>query len=826
MSQLLSWLCPCCLFGPSYAPIQSDDAPPPSSFRRSHDSSRPATAVELTDTVDLDLERGGHVTDDELLPRYTIDEDAQLVEISPRLNRAARNHSSQHSTAAPNGGLFESRGAGTSRPSLPPLIIDSASASQITSVASSPSVKATPASWVRASPARHSTPSSLSRISRSTSSTSSATHSAATTAVIEEDTQTSSNEKSASLTSSLSTFTAIAPRALFSFTSPSSSSSSPSSATLLPTQLLSTLASAVKQLSSSPTFSQHSTNGSTPSAPNTAQSSKHESPVEDESADARSLDGTVRAGGRAHEAYGGAEHETEQSTEQTKQLAVWKESDDKKEAVEEDESAGQLIMGKASHVIRIPSPRRRQQSLVSMSPVLTGSSTQSTDPSLSAMTISPSVAPTSPCVSSAPGSPSSALLSSSFSSVASGVSLSSSLPSSTSPRSSPFASSQLSSSHPTPLRLDPHISDNLSSSSLAVPEQQHAGQPADNNGAGHLAAHSLPHETFHRRLSSAAAPSTTAAAAPPPPSIRTNPPSPATGNAATAPTMPSIPVALPSAAETPVVHFKKGENPLLSLNIPKGQLRVEHIQSIIALFSPPPVPSSSASSPTSLLSTLASHLTYIHLFNFLISAPRTVSSAVFKHFSQPILARHKPPNPRPSPNAQIGLLLLQFLTSHLVSISTSASALAFTFDFPRQADSFTLDVPNPEMFVIESRHPSDPTLVHPLNVVRKADSEVRRIVFSRVVRVMIGKDRGIVGLGSGDLSVKKVFSFSCDMRYERRLGEVDVDGSGRQVVEDTNGKVRVEHGHYVLARYDDWLVVTVLGQQVQIGLPQFTRVNE
>ena len=244
------------------------------------------------------------------------------------------------------------------------------------------------------------------------------------------------------------------------------------------------------------------------------------------------------------------------------------------------------------------------------------------------------------------------------------------------------------------------------------------------------------------------------------------------------------------------MRFKKGENPLLTLNIPKGQLSVEHISSIIALFSPP----TASSTPVSaLLSTLASHLTYIHLFNFLISAPRTVSAAVFKHFSQPILARHKPPNPRPSPNAQIGLLLLQFLTDHLQSITTSASALTFTFTFPRAADSFTLDVPTPDMFVLESRHPSDATLVHPLNSVRKAEAEVRRIVFARVVRVMIGKDSGIVGLGSGDLSVRKVFSFSCDMRYERRVGEVDVDGSGRSVVEDMDGKVRVENGHYVLA---------------------------
>ena len=176
--------------------------------------------------------------------------------------------------------------------------------------------------------------------------------------------------------------------------------------------------------------------------------------------------------------------------------------------------------------------------------------------------------------------------------------------------------------------------------------------------------------------------------------------------------------------------------------------------------------------------------------------------------------------------AQIGLLLLQFLSDHLVSVATSAASLTFTFAFPRQADSFTLDVPTPDMFVLESRHPTDATLVHPLNTVRKADSEVRRIVFSRTVRVMIGRDRGIVGLGSGDLSVKKVFSFSCDMRYERRVGEVDVDGSGRQVVEDRDGKIRVEGGHYVLARYDDWLVLTVLGQQVQIGLPPFTRANE
>ena len=794
MSQFLSWVCPCCLFGPSYARIDSDDA-------AHSDSSRPrTTTVELVDAVSL--------TDDEH-PIYTID-DEPVARIAPLplrsangITRSAPLPASLHYAAvAAMGGQFESEEAESSRPTLPPLTVDSGSSSQITSVSSSPS-------WVDAAD-RLLTPLTSSSRTRSLTEASSAV--AASTDL---ERATSDNSaaagKSSSFSSSLSYF-AAAPRSLFSFSSPLSSplssAASPPSTSLLPAQLLSTIASAVKQLAYGPTVDE-SLNG------------------EGEPASGQSANGTMTGHERADRTPDDeAPQQREQHTERAKQRLTREMA--KKEEAEEDERAGKLIKGVPSPVIRIPSPRHQQQSKVLTSPTLNGSHVQQTESSLPSVSISPSVAPTSPGVSSASDSPSSALLSSSFSSIASGVSLSSSVPSSSSPRTSPFASSQLlSSSLPTPLQLDSHVDSHVphppSSASSGISEEMRVSQSVDTNGVVEQAAHAVPHDTFHRRLSSAVPPVTTAAAAPPASSIRTNPPSPVKGAVSAAPSTPSIPAALPAASAAPIVHFKKGENPLLSLGIPKGSVSVEHISSLLALFTQPP---STSASPASLLSTLASHLTYIHLFNFVISAPRTVSSAVFKHFSQPILAHHKPPHPRPSPNAQIGLLLLQFLTDYLVSISTSASALTFTFDFPRQSDSFTLDVPTPDMFVLESRHPSDPTLVHPLNVVRKADSEVRRIVFNRVVRVMIGRDRGIVGLGSGDLSVKKVFSFSCDMRYERRVGEVDVDGNGRQVVEDRDGKVRVKGGHYVLARYDDWLVVTVLGQQVQIGLPAFTSVNQ
>ena len=824
MSQLLSWVCPCFFLGPSYAPIRSDEQQP-------YESSRPAAAsVELTDGVDPDVERAEAVTDDERLPVYTIDEDAQLVEIAPlpprRAPRTARPDSSVHSisaVAAPAAadGLSTAEGAWTTRPSLPPLVVDSGSASRVISVASSPSVKPSPSRWADVVSRQLPAPSRPSRLSRSVSATLTASDTVVPNGVEPADTN-GADDRALSF-NSLSAV-AAAPRALFSFAAELSSKPiSPSDAGLFPTQLLSTIASAVQQLTHPAALAHHSVkgaeNGISPASLDQARSPNDELTVdqpnvEDEPDSEQPVKSSVRA------------HEVEDSAP-SKGLAEQEGSADEKDESADHDEAGQMTKGVPSSIIPIPSPRRRQQSIVSGSPVL-ASSTQSTTSMLFTSSISPSVAPTSPGVSSTPSSPSSALLSSSFSSVASGVSLSSSV-TSTSPRSSPFASSQLSSSHPTPLQLDPHISHTVvpSLAPAADKEEVSVDKSAETNGDRRMASHALTHDTFHRRLSSAAPPTTTATAAAPPSSIRTNPPSPAKGGTTHSSVLPSIPVALPTANATPAVHFRNGENPLMALGVPKGQLSVDHISAIIALFSPPSAVSSQlSSSPASLLSTLASHLTYVALFNFLMSAPRTISSAVFKHFSQPILARFKPPNPRPSPNAQIGLLLLQFLTDYMSSIGTSASALTFTFDFPRRAESFTLDVPFPELFIIESRHPSDPTLVHPLNVVRKADGEVRRIVFSRVVRVMLAKDRGIVGLGSGDLSVKKVFSFSCDMRYERRVGEVDVDSSGRQVVEDREGKVRVERGHYVLARYDDWLVVTVLGQQVQIGLPSFSRVND
>ena len=496
------------------------------------------------------------------------------------------------------------------------------------------------------------------------------------------------------------------------------------------------------------------------------------------------------------------------------------EEGEEEEEVKEGVREVRVVQLAQSPVLSLLSPRRRPVELLPASPTLTSSSVASSHPSPA-----PSFAPSSPpsshshSSSSSPPSPSSALLSSSFSSTTSATSLSSS---SLLPLSSPHSSPKppphpLAPSHPPPIQLDPRLSPPFT----ATPHR----------GVDHPI---LPTATLlpRRRSSTSTTTTTTHSSAIPPP----HPPHPAAVPPSAKPLPLSLlpvplPIAppvlspdLPAPPPLPLPAFKPGENPLLALNIPQGELTPSSIESLISLFSPSSTTTTTTTTP--LLSHLASHLTYLHLFDFVISAPRRLSSATFRHFSQPILARARASPTRPSPNAQIGLLLLRFFSNHLSSITTTPHSLNLAFTFPSAASSHALDVPTPDMFVLESKHPTDPTLVHPLNVLKKADSDVRRMVFARVVRVMIERGRGVVGVGAGDVSVKKVFAFGCDMRYERRVGMVDVDGSGRQVVEDRGGKVVVKSGHYVLARYDDWLIVTVLNQQVMIGLPPFTKVNE
>ena len=354
---------------------------------------------------------------------------------------------------------------------------------------------------------------------------------------------------------------------------------------------------------------------------------------------------------------------------------------------------------------------------------------------------------------------------------------------------------RLSSSAPSQLLLDP----------LLHPEAEVA-KAADSAHSGLVTAAAEREERQHFAPAAAAAPALAAA-----------------DPAAAAPSVPVVsPAAAVAAPAAAPLQFKQGENPLLSLNIPTGELGVEHVAALVSLFSPAASASSPASASLSpLLSQLVSHLSYRELFDFLISAPRSLSAATFRHFARPVLARHRPPQPRPSPNAQIGLLLLQFLHDHLASIAASSSGLTLDFIYPRGADSFTLDVPTPEMFVLVSSHPSDPLLVHPLNALRKADTELRRLVFGRQLRLLVERGRGLVALGSGDVCLRKLYiSFSCDAHYERRQGALDLDGSGRQVVEDRDGKVVIRHGRYVPARYDDWIVLSVLNQQTRVGLPK------
>lgn len=49
---------------------------------------------------------------------------------------------------------------------------------------------------------------------------------------------------------------------------------------------------------------------------------------------------------------------------------------------------------------------------------------------------------------------------------------------------------------------------------------------------------------------------------------------------------------------------------------------------------------------------------------------------------------------------------------------------------------------------------------------------------------------------------------------------IEYDGKNRPMIEHgTDGKPLIHNKHYIPKRFDDWLVVTVLKQEVLVGLP-------
>ena len=166
------------------------------------------------------------------------------------------------------------------------------------------------------------------------------------------------------------------------------------------------------------------------------------------------------------------------------------------------------------------------------------------------------------------------------------------------------------------------------------------------------------------------------------------------------------------------------------------------------------------------------------------------------------------------------------VASSSASAAAALSTLTLRFDFgPAASGAYSyIDLPSQPTWVLSSKHPRDPYLVHPLNQPKIYTNESHRLCIHRELCLQFSGSRGVVSIRSGDVSIKKSFvSLNCDLRTEYRPGMVEYDDSRNPFLvmrEDDDTKPLItEDGHYLPRTFDCWLVVTVLTRETWVGLP-------
>jgi hypothetical protein len=73
---------------------------------------------------------------------------------------------------------------------------------------------------------------------------------------------------------------------------------------------------------------------------------------------------------------------------------------------------------------------------------------------------------------------------------------------------------------------------------------------------------------------------------------------------------------------------------------------------------------------------------------------------------------------------------------------------------------------------------------------------------------------------AGDLSVKLMMKFAANVRFETIPGKIDLDDSNRPYLEEgDDGTPLIRNGHYIVRKYDFWIVISVLKRDIWMGLP-------
>jgi hypothetical protein len=319
------------------------------------------------------------------------------------------------------------------------------------------------------------------------------------------------------------------------------------------------------------------------------------------------------------------------------------------------------------------------------------------------------------------------------------------------------------------------------------------------------------------------------------------------------------PPVLPHSTSSPKLHFSQAPKSTKSPKSPKLAISIGNTNSI-APKSPEKAQQPAHSNPLmNIQSSLPSgkvsraqldtfladvdwaNLSYKHIFQYLLTANRVISGQTLQSYVKPTilaynqrikqrdLMRKNNKNAANFPQQLDAELpgevfkFLQFFSDYLseIRVDKQRSTLTLQFDF-RGASSYTLELPTPQTYVLQSKHKTDQYLVNSLNKAVIAEVEVRKLVFNNTVELQLDKVTGeIKHVREGDVSVKKFLSFTADLHYEHKENMADYDGQNRFYLEcDVMGKPMIHNNHYVPKCYDDWIVVTVMKQEVYIGLPK------
>lgn len=160
------------------------------------------------------------------------------------------------------------------------------------------------------------------------------------------------------------------------------------------------------------------------------------------------------------------------------------------------------------------------------------------------------------------------------------------------------------------------------------------------------------------------------------------------------------------------------------------------------------------------------------------------------------------------------------LLTKLASVEVHSGTIFIHF---MTRESLVVTMPPSDDWVLVSKHPSDPLLVHPLNEPLVVRSEPRKFTVRPTLRIKLGK-HGIDKVVSGDIRLNSFLNLNVQIRMTDRPGVVAKDPSGRPYIategEGAASKPLVRGGKYEYQTHDQWLIVSVFGFSTEFGLPR------